>query len=64
MARLMFLISKGILKELPVVVLIRGGRVVQGEVDPRDHHLQMIDVRMKMSLNPKLTQLTFRKLQF
>ena len=39
----MFLISKGILKELPVVVLIRGRRVVQGEVDPGDHHLQIID---------------------
>ena len=37
----MFLISKGILKELPVVVLVRRWGVLQGKVDPCNHHLKI-----------------------
>ena len=33
--------SKGVLKELPVVVFIRGWSVVQGEVNPGNHHLRI-----------------------
>ena len=33
--------SKGVLKELPVVVFIWGWSVVQGEVNPGNHHLRI-----------------------
>ena len=43
--------SKGVLKELPVVVFIWGWSVVQGEVNPGNHHLRStITITIKITI--------------